>query len=179
MPKSKYKKKKGPGWLVLLLLPMFCWGYLPHQGKTTEFRIVGSSEDFSDYSIHGQVVGGSVLHPDIKIAGLLEMNQAESNMKGLVEYHLNDFVRLGVSAGMTNKGSALGEFLITGMIPGGSLDFLPFLKVTHQAIGEVGIVVYLNINKVVFNFGGSYQPAIPNHQGQKFNLMIGTGIKSS
>ena len=181
MPASKYKKKKKGGGLALALFmttfALSTYAYLPHKGKTTEFRIVASSQDFSDYTIHGQIVGGSVLHPDIKIAGLLEMNDEQSQMKGLIEYQINEFVKLGVTAGLNNKGSGLGEFIVTGDIPYGNMDLLPFLKVSHEAVGEVGAVMYFTINKVVLNTGFSYRPRINDHQGQLWSFMVGTGLR--
>lgn len=181
MPGKHKKGKKGKGGrLALLMLAMVSvstYAYLPHKGKTTEFRIVASSEDFSDYTIHGQVVGGSLLHPDIKVAGLLEMNKKQSQMKGLVEYVLNEYVKLGVTAGLNNTGDGLGEFIITGDIPYKKADFLPFLKVSHEAVGEVGLVVYFTIKKVVLNAGISYQPKINGHQENLYSFMIGTGLK--
>ena len=181
MPGKHKKKKKGGGYIafafLIMLIPLIAGGYLPHLGKTTEFRIVASSEDFSDYTLHGQVVGGSVLHPSIKVAGLLEMNKEQSNMKGLIEYELNEYVKLAVTAGLKNTGDGLGEFIVTGDVPYGNVDFLPFLKVSHEAVGEIGLVVYFTIKKVVLNTGFSYQPKIAGHQKNLYTFMVGTGLK--
>ena len=182
------KKKKKDGyvccsflWLALavvsLILTHPAKAYLPHKDKSTEFRLVATSEDFSAYQLHGQVVGGSVLHPNLKVAGLLAMGGDSAEMKALVEYQLNPFIKLGVSAGMNNEGSGLGDFIITGDIPIDAIDILPFIKVTHQAVGEAGVVVYASINKVLFNVGLSFRPYISDHQKKLFTLMVGTGFK--
>ena len=140
---------------------------------------MASSVDFSDYEIHGQIIGGNKLHPDIKVAGLLEMSKQKSNMQGMLEYQVNKFFKLGISAGMDDEWSPLGNFIITGDIPIGatSVDVLPFLKVTHQALGSIGVVVYWTLSGVVFNAGASYQPTINGLQKQKFSVMIGTGLR--
>lgn len=185
MPGKHKKGKKGKdkiflGMAVFLICCFECcdaYSYLPHKGKTTELRVVASSVDFSDYTLHGQIVGGSVLHPDIKVAGLLEMNKDQSQMKGLVEYDINPYVKLGLTAGLNNEGSGLGEFIITGDIPYKSMDLLPFLKVSHEAVGEVGAVLYFTVNKVVLNVGVSYQPSISGHQKSLYSFMLGTGLK--
>ena len=179
---KKRKKKKGPGFLFIgallgVLLTLNANAYLPHKDKATEFRVVASSEDFSDYEVHGQIIGGSLLHPNLKVAGLLEMNQEHSAMKGLVEYQLNKYLKLGVSAGVSNTGSGLGDFVVTGDIPAGIMDILPFIKVSHEAFSEVGAVVYFTVNKVILNMGFSYQPYLKSIQDQKFTFMLGTGFK--
>ena len=168
----------GSVFLVVLSFP-YCVAnaYLPHKGNSKEFRIVATSKDFSDFTYHGQIVGGQLFHKDVKIAGLMEMNSELSAMKALAEYSLNDYVKIGLIAGLTNKGGGLGEFVLTGNIPIGDVAILPFIKVTHEVIGEGGAVIYLTIKKAVFNFGVSYRPKIGNSKNHQFSLMVGTGLK--
>ena len=76
---------------LLQYCPVISWGYFPHRDRATELRVVMTSMDFSDYELHGQIVSGNVLHPDFKVAGLLEMSTDKSNMQGMVEYQVNKF----------------------------------------------------------------------------------------
>ena len=166
--------------IILGLMIIFGLGasaYLPHKGDSKEFRLVMKSADFSDYSLHGQIVGGELFHPDVKVAGILEMNSNESSMKALAEYSLNKYFKLGVLGGLNNKGYGVGDFVVTGDIPWHYGDILPFVKVSHNIVGEVGLVVYLNLGGALFNAGASYRPYIKNHQDQVFSLMVGTGLK--
>ena len=180
---GRRKGKKGKGGftaligIVLVGLMSNAFAFLPHKDKSTEFRVLVTTDDFSNYEFNGQIVGGSVLHSKIKIAGLLEMDKTKSAMKGYLEYQLNDYIKLGVAGGVNNNMSGVADFMIIGHIPGGGVDFLPFLKVTHKALGEVGMVFYWTIKKVVFNVGLSYQPHINRHQKDMVTLMVGTGIK--
>ena len=175
------KKKKGKGKYIAFIVGVTCVtafasAYMPHKGESVEFRVVSSTADFSDWEINGQVTGGSILHPSIKIAGLLEMSQESSNMKGLVEYSINQYIKLGLTGGVSNEGKGVGDFLVTGDIPYMGFDILPFVKVSHSAVAEAGLVIYFSVNKVVFNAGVSYQPELGELQKQKFSLMVGTGI---
>ena len=151
--------------------------YMPHKDKATEFRIVAKSIDFSSYQVEGQVVGANLLHPDLKIGGVLEMSEESSVMKGLLEYQLNKFIKVGVLGGLTNSAKGHGELVFTGMIPLGGFDFLPFLKVNHKIVSDAGLVIYFSFEGVVFNAGLGYRPPIKSHQQQEFSLMLGTGIK--
>ena len=83
------------------------------------------------------------------------------------------------SAGLDDKWSPLGNFILTGDIPlwDSNVDVLPFMKVSHQALGSAGVIVYWTLSGVVFNAGFSYMPKIEGHQEQKFSFVFGTGIR--
>ena len=165
----------------LLLLGLLMYGcevlaYMPHKDKSTEFRVVAKSMDFSSYQLEGQVVGANLLHPDLRVGGILEMSEKDSVMKGLLEYRLNKFLKAGILGGLTNKAKGHGELVVTGVIPAGGFDFLPFLKINHKMLSDTGLVVYFSYGGVVFNVGVGYRPPVKGHQTQEFSLMIGTGI---
>ena len=162
---------------LLLVFGLEASAYLPHKGDSKEFRLVSTTQDFSKFAFHGVIVGGQLLHKDVKIAGVMEMNSELSAMKALVEYHLNNYVKVGLIAGLNNKGNGLGDMILTGNIPVGAVDILPFLKVSHEVIAESGAVVYLNIKKAVFNLGFSYRPKLGNSKTHQLLISIGTGIK--
>ena len=176
---GKKPKDKILGLMLLGLLICSCegYGYLPHKGDSKEFRVLASSSDFSDFKYHGQLIGGNLLHDDIKIGGLLEMDKKSSNMRGLLEYSANKYVKIGVTAGVSNEGSGLGDFMLTVDIPLYAVDILPFAKITHNALSTVGLVVYFTLDKVLFNVGASYRPHITGHQKQLISVMVGTGFK--
>ena len=166
--------------IVLMFLSFpYCQihAYLPHKGDSKEFRLVVESSDFSKYTWHGQIIGGQLFHPDFKVGGILSMNPDESSMKLIAEYNLNKYLKLGVLGGLNNEGAGVGDFVVTGDIPVGSIDILPFVKISHEAVGEAGVVVYLTIGGVLLNVGTSYQPSIKDHQKQRFLLSFGTGLK--
>lgn len=163
--------------LGIFLFSVQAWGFFPHKKDSTEFRVVVTSTDFSDYEWHGKVIGGKLLHKDLQVSGLLEMTKKQSALKGLITYQLNKFVSLGLSAGLDNQGSGVGDFLITGHVPVGKMiEVFPFIKVTHNVLGQVGLVLYFIVKKVVFNMGISYQPPIGDHQTNRYSLMLGTGL---
>ena len=167
--------------LIFALALMLCscegYSYLPHKGNSKEFRVIASTTDLTNFTYHAQLIGGDLLHPAIKVGGLLEMDKGSANMRGLVEYVVNKYVTVGVTGGVTNKGSALGDMMINADIPLNYIDILPFVKINHKAVSSTGAVVYFTIDKVLFNVGVNYRPPIPGHQKQLISVMVGTGLK--
>ena len=187
---GKHKKGKGKGkkdYLLLSILiliggwftPSRSMGFMPHLNSSPELRIIAEGASFSDYKIHGAIIGGEEVLKNVKLSGMLSMSKEDSHLKALAEYQLNDYLRIGLTGGLSQAGKGVGDFIAIGQFPLiKNIVFLPFLSVSHEVVGDVGVVFYFKIKKVSFSAGFSYCPEIRGHQEQKFSLMVGTGLSN-
>ena len=170
--------------LLVMLAGLFCfgaWGWYPSK-KTSEIRLIGQTQGgigSGDYSIEGQLLGAHVLNDNFHLGGVFKMSpeNKDSKLGAMLTYSINKYVFISLSGDLSSKNDIGGEFILHGNFDVSAISFMPFAKINHNKIGEVGLITYFDLGGVMFSLGGGYKPPQGEDKHHNMIVLVGTGVK--
>ena len=144
---------------LISLMPNGAYSWFPLKQGGTEVRFIASSQAGifeDDWDIEGSLVGGHFLNDSLHLSGLFKLgggDEKESNLGAMATYKLNRFVFLSASGDVSDERKLGATALIHAEFNMNSFTVMPFIKLDHKKIGEIGLLQYVEVEGVLFSLG--------------------------
>lgn len=138
---------------MLVGCPHMAPAFYPSQSKH-EFRLVAKSNYgvLRDWTIEGSMFE-SRQADKLKVTTGFRFSKHNSAIGANIVYSVNDLVNLAVHVDLDQKIDFGGGFWVYGDYKAASFTLKPYLKVSHNKVGELGAVLYTKIAKADVHVG--------------------------
>lgn len=160
--------------------PHFAPAFYPSQGQH-EFRLIAKSNFglLRDWKIEGSMFESKYAHK-LKITTGFRFSKDNSAIGANVVYSVNKYVNLAVHVDLDQKIDFGGGFWVYGSYGNTKITIKPYVKISHDKVGELGAVVYSKIGDASIHLGmGVVVPTGLEHaslRGSNMVLILGTSF---
>ena len=171
---------------IACFFSLFASGYFPHVKDQTEVRLIATSKkgitnlSGENWEIEGMISGTHALTDSLSLSPVFKLSTSDSEnseLGAMANYSVNKFINISVVGNINDTKDFGAIFILHGVFSIGHTSFMPFVKVDHKAIAQVGLAQSFFIEDVLFSIGVSYIPPLQIDEGyHNIRLMIGFGL---
>ena len=172
--------------IFTFLVSFSTFAYFPHVAGHAEMRLIATSKEGLDkissdnWNIEGYIGGNHKLAEKLSVSPVFKLSTAESEnseLGALASYEINKYITASVAGNINDSKELGGILLVHGIFNVGYVDFMPFIKIDHHAVAELGLAQAFFVDGVLFTVGISYLPPFDGGEYHNIRIMVGTGLK--
>lgn len=173
-------------------ISFYAYGWYPVHSNH-EFRIIAKGslnkiQTFEDvlnnWNIEGQLISLKPIK-GLKVGGLFSKGKKTSSIGAHLTYSINKYVDISLIGDVESLEKIGGSFTLSLNLDKDKFLFKPFLQVSEEKIGEIGLIIYYDIDKnIMFHVGLGLSPRIKMNktkiiQKNSITFIFGTVFKEN